>query len=719
MAYTISKTNGGTLVVLNDGIVDSSICSINLIGKNVSNFGDAQNENFVHLLENFAYYVEPKQPLQGQLWFDSVDKVFRPAVFDGRNWRPLAVCLYHTTTTDTLVNAGGFNFAASRPGDFWFDSNRKQLHVVTSGTFTATQTVLIGPEGVPDFGTTKLSSVAMRDSLQQPHPVIQMILDGEVIGVMSNVSFTSNSDGVSLGFPKINRGLTLKSYSSGTRYVTTSSDVALYGILDHLDSSYTRKNINEHITSSWTVDTGADLYFGTNYQSLISWNQPTTSLLLATNGNIKLQSGSQSVSFNGTSLVASNSGINIGSSSTVFGTAFVSTLSSGGTLAYGTIDGSWNLTNGSSISPQFDTGANLGTQSRRFDTLYVRNIETGNSGQSQLTGVLSLSTGSSIAPSADSGNTLGSSNSRFSNIFTRGVSAGSSADSLSLVGEISLNGNLKPAINNVGNLGTLSNQWKEIYSKSINASTATVSTVKATVVESSSLASASLSSNNASFTNVSFSTITDSFANAITKFDKDVTLAANSHGQVSTQKAVKTYVDVTKQYLIDMINNLQASLQGQISGITAVPPGTVFFVAMQSVPAGYIFCNGAALSKITYPALFAALGYTYGGSGNTFYIPDLRGEFIRGWDAGRSLDPGRGFGTVQGDQFRAHNHGVPGDDQWTYANGIGGWVSSSRGAFSYDAISNLSGGGQVWNSTTEGGSETRPRNIALLPIIKI
>ena len=61
---------------------------------------------------------------------------------------------------------------------------------------------------------------------------------------------------------------------------------------------------------------------------------------------------------------------------------------------------------------------------------------------------------------------------------------------------------------------------------------------------------------------------------------------------------------------------------------------------------------------------------------------------------------------------------MPGDDQLAFANGVGGWSSTSRGGFGYDSISNSNGGGQVWNSTTEGGSETRPKNVALLPIIK-
>ena len=71
MAYILNKSNGQQLTVLNDGLTDTILTSITLIGKNVSNFGDPQNENFLFLLENFANssFVggTPRSPITGQL----------------------------------------------------------------------------------------------------------------------------------------------------------------------------------------------------------------------------------------------------------------------------------------------------------------------------------------------------------------------------------------------------------------------------------------------------------------------------------------------------------------------------------------------------------------------------------------------------------------------------------------------------------------------------
>ena len=135
------------------------------------------------------------------------------------------------------------------------------------------------------------------------------------------------------------------------------------------------------------------------------------------------------------------------------------------------------------------------------------------------------------------------------------------------------------------------------------------------------------------------------------------------------------------------------------------PSGTVIYVAMNAPPTGYLECNGAAVSRTTYAALFAAIGTVFGvGDGSTtFNLPDLRGEFIRGWDHGRGVDSGRAFGSAQADELKSHTHtGYVGT---TAGGAVGGGNAVPTGTI---------------NSTTgaTGGAETRPRNVALLPCIK-
>ena len=78
-------------------------------------------------------------------------------------------------------------------------------------------------------------------------------------------------------------------------------------------------------------------------------------------------------------------------------------------------------------------------------------------------------------------------------------------------------------------------------------------------------------------------------------------------------------------------------------------PGVILSIAHTTVPAGYLLCNGSAISRITYSKLFDLIGTSYGaGNGSTtFNVPDLRGIFLRGFDNSRGADVGRVFGVEQ------------------------------------------------------------------------
>jgi phage-related tail fiber protein len=127
---------------------------------------------------------------------------------------------------------------------------------------------------------------------------------------------------------------------------------------------------------------------------------------------------------------------------------------------------------------------------------------------------------------------------------------------------------------------------------------------------------------------------------------------------------------------------------------------------------GQVKANGDAVSRATYATLFAAIGTTFG-SGNgstTFNLPDLRGEFVRGWDDSRGVDSGRLMGTSQADEFKSHTHVM--SRTLTDLNVDARFDAVSRYATSDDAEYT----DRATNAT--GGTETRPRNISLLACIK-
>ena len=163
----------------------------------------------------------------------------------------------------------------------------------------------------------------------------------------------------------------------------------------------------------------------------------------------------------------------------------------------------------------------------------------------------------------------------------------------------------------------------------------------------------------------------------------------------------------------------------------AIAPGIVSPYAGSSAPSGWLLCNGQAVSRTTYAALFAIVGVTYGtGDGSTtFNVPDLRGEFVRGLDGGRGVDTGRVLGSAQSADIGPHNHTASAtvNDPGHFHNnntsvllfqaggGAIGTFGATPSAPTASATTGITVSVTVSNST---GTETRPRNVALNYIIK-
>ena len=155
--------------------------------------------------------------------------------------------------------------------------------------------------------------------------------------------------------------------------------------------------------------------------------------------------------------------------------------------------------------------------------------------------------------------------------------------------------------------------------------------------------------------------------------------------------------------------------------IRIVPAGAVFYFARQTPPAGYLVADGSATPRDQYKDLFAAIGTTFGaGDGKTtFNLPDLRGEFIRGWDAGHGVDKNRAFGSWQIGTPISHDDNVAPETfdvvamDYSAINYGDEWVGKLPVAF-YSApftYQNI-----AWSK--DFFTMTRPRNMALLCCIK-
>lgn len=154
------------------------------------------------------------------------------------------------------------------------------------------------------------------------------------------------------------------------------------------------------------------------------------------------------------------------------------------------------------------------------------------------------------------------------------------------------------------------------------------------------------------------------------------------------------------------------------SSTQAVQPGMLMMYAANTAPSGWLVCDGSGYSTTTYAALFAVIGYTYGGSSGTFDVPDFRGYFPRGFDSSGAIDPGRTFGTTQADAFQGHYHAPLSpaiNFRGRYSGGANG-ISSGTGGTETDTTGAPVTDGT--NGTPRTAKETRPVNLAVNFIIK-
>lgn len=106
--------------------------------------------------------------------------------------------------------------------------------------------------------------------------------------------------------------------------------------------------------------------------------------------------------------------------------------------------------------------------------------------------------------------------------------------------------------------------------------------------------------------------------------------------------------------------DIQAAVDAGIAAaiLAASPPGSITPYAGETAPGGFLLCDGALYDTTIQADLFAAIGYIYGGVGNNFNVPDYRGQFLRGQDAGAGEDPNSGIRTDRGDGVTGDNVGT-------------------------------------------------------------
>lgn len=217
---------------------------------------------------------------------------------------------------------------------------------------------------------------------------------------------------------------------------------------------------------------------------------------------------------------------------------------------------------------------------------------------------------------------------------------------------------------------------------------------------------------------------------------RQTSVAAAALAQMSVDLAAVDMLDDGS--VTNFKNGVIAAIQQLVLAQQFWAPGDIKGT-LGAVPTGWIPADGRALSRTTYAALFSAIGTAYGsGDGSTtFNVPDLRGEFLRGWDSGRGIDPGRALGSLQDwatarPKTTAAVGVVDGGATQPLVDGngsaLGGANPSTVGFARVSKAGNpttasdadtLGSGTQLdVINVVAGDAETRPRNIAVRWLIK-
>lgn len=203
MAYEVpftDETNKGTITVDDNAL--NTETSVTLIGRNLQDYGQALNKNFLQTLENFADVNPPLNPVEGQLWYDTTDGAEQLKIYDGTNW----------------VASGGLKKGTSEPevinsviGDLWVDTTNSQLKLYTGSGW-----ILVGPN-YSDANPVGAIPEEIVDTGNAVRTVIKNYAkdsggNSVVVSIISDVEFQPKS--VLSGFPRIYKGITLANFGS-------------------------------------------------------------------------------------------------------------------------------------------------------------------------------------------------------------------------------------------------------------------------------------------------------------------------------------------------------------------------------------------------------------------------------------------------------------------------------------------------------------------------
>lgn len=342
MAYVINLTDGTTFATIADGTVNTS-SSMTLVGKNYAGYGQFLDENFIHLLENGSNTAAPSSPLTGQLWWDKTNALLK--VYNGTTFKTISAATASASAPTSNVT-----------GDLWYDTVNQQLKVWTGAAF-----IVVGPAFTSAEGTAGAVPETINDSGATPHFVTTLYVNNTRVAIVSkDASFTPAAP-VNTTFPTISTGITLASTGLGASAVFSGSATNAQ-LLDNLDSTdFMRATANTATTGRLQVNNNSGLYVGTS--NVVNISQSSNDGLISaavSGGNLTILANVGGTLSNVAQALGSNGTFAISNAATV-GTTLNATgnITGGNINTGGLVSATGNVRGGNVISVAAVSGVSI------------------------------------------------------------------------------------------------------------------------------------------------------------------------------------------------------------------------------------------------------------------------------------------------------------------------------------------------------------------------
>jgi hypothetical protein len=475
MAYTINLTDGTVFATINDGTVNTS-SSLTLVGKNYAGYGEFLDENFIQLLENFSSdssggnptVSQLASPLTGQLWWDKTNALLK--VYNGTIWKTISAATASATQPTSNVT-----------GDLWYDTVNQQVKVYTGSGF-----IVVGPAFTSSQGTTGAIPETINDSGATAHFVTSLYVNNVRVAIVSQDANFTPAAPIVTNFPTIYTGITLASAGLAGSPALFAGSATNAQLLDNLDSTdFMRATANTATTGRLQVNNANGIYIGTS--NVVQISQSTNDGLITggvSGGNVVIQANVGGTAQ--TVATALGTGVFSVANSATVGTTLSATgnITGGNINTGGVVSATGNIRGGNVVSVAAVSGVSI-VASGNVDSGNLRTSglisATGNISSaaniagtffigngSQLTG---LSTAVSVTKIVNGTSNVDINASGGNVSFAVGGTANVVVIDTSTVyaNVVSVNSIAKTGTNAVGNIGSSSNYFNQVFATATTA----------------------------------------------------------------------------------------------------------------------------------------------------------------------------------------------------------------------------------------------------------